>query len=184
MPLTDLVKVVSNDLPDSGPLQPDTTHVVVGDLHNLGQAEHAGVIYIGELVHWNLTQGLYKLNYKRKRHTCSLTVITWKIVFLKKKMIKENWHLNQKYSRTGTCTSSSISSNDNSLMLRVWKFFSINMFMIINLFASTLSFGLFDKTDLWRPHPVWGSRWRCGPLPPPHSGSWSLPSVPVGWLVS
>lgn len=51
MPLADLVKVVSNDLPDSGPLQPDTTHVVVGDLHNLGQAEHAGVIYIGELVH-------------------------------------------------------------------------------------------------------------------------------------
>lgn len=47
MALTDLVKVVSNDLPDSGPLEPDTTHVVVGDLHNLGQAEHPRVIYIG-----------------------------------------------------------------------------------------------------------------------------------------
>lgn len=47
MSLTDLVKVVSDDLPDPGPLQPDTTHVVVRDLHNLCQAEHARMIYIG-----------------------------------------------------------------------------------------------------------------------------------------
>lgn len=39
--------------------------------------------------------------------------------FSLKKNDQKNWHLNQKYSRTGTCTSSSISSNDNSLMLRV-----------------------------------------------------------------
>ena len=37
----DLVEVVSYDLPDAGPLQADAVHVVVGDLHDLLQAEHA-----------------------------------------------------------------------------------------------------------------------------------------------
>lgn len=30
----DLVEVISDDLPDSGPLQSDTTHVVIGNLHD------------------------------------------------------------------------------------------------------------------------------------------------------
>lgn len=33
--LTHLVEMVSNDLPDAGPLQADAVHVVVGDLHYL-----------------------------------------------------------------------------------------------------------------------------------------------------
>lgn len=41
---TDLVEVVSYDLPDSRPLQPDSVHVVVGDFHNLLQAEHPRLV--------------------------------------------------------------------------------------------------------------------------------------------
>lgn len=41
--LTHLVEVVSDNLPDPGPLQPDAAHVVVGDFYYFLQAEHTWV---------------------------------------------------------------------------------------------------------------------------------------------
>ena len=46
-----LIEVVPDDLPDAGPLQPDPPHVVVGDLYDLLEAEHAGVRQTGEFIH-------------------------------------------------------------------------------------------------------------------------------------
>ena len=57
-----LVEVVPDDLPDAGPLQADPAHVVVGDLYDLLQAEHAGVRKTGEFIHRHGTQRLHKLN--------------------------------------------------------------------------------------------------------------------------
>lgn len=39
----DLVEVITEVVPDARPLQTNTTHVVIGDLHNLLQTEHARV---------------------------------------------------------------------------------------------------------------------------------------------
>lgn len=60
--LAHLVKVVSNNLPDPGPLQPDATHVVVGDLHNLLQAEHTWVCGRGQLIHGHGAQPAHEIN--------------------------------------------------------------------------------------------------------------------------
>lgn len=49
--IADLVEVVSYDLPNAGPLQSDAVHVVVGDLHNLLQAEHARLVSRGQFIH-------------------------------------------------------------------------------------------------------------------------------------
>lgn len=54
--ISDLVEVVSYDLPDPRPLQPDAVHVVVGDLHDLLQAEHPGLVRRGQLVHGHRAQ--------------------------------------------------------------------------------------------------------------------------------
>lgn len=43
--------MVSDDLPDAGPLQPDAVHIVIGDLHDLLQAEHPGLVGRGQLIH-------------------------------------------------------------------------------------------------------------------------------------
>ena len=59
---TDLVEVVADVLPDAGPLQPDAAHVVVGDLHDLLQAEHAGVGGAGQFVQRHLAQRLGELH--------------------------------------------------------------------------------------------------------------------------
>lgn len=37
---TNLVEVVSYDLPNARPLQPDTVHVVVGDFYNFLETKH------------------------------------------------------------------------------------------------------------------------------------------------
>lgn len=60
--LPHLVKVVSNDLPDPGPLQPDAPHVVVGDLNYFLQAEHAWVCGRGQLIHGHGTQPAHKIH--------------------------------------------------------------------------------------------------------------------------
>lgn len=59
---THLVEVVSNDLPDAGPLQPDTVHVVIGDLHDLLQAEHPGLVGRGQLVHGDRAEPSNKIH--------------------------------------------------------------------------------------------------------------------------
>ena len=45
-----LVEVVADVLPDARPLQTDAAHVVVGDLYNLLQTEHARVAGVRQLV--------------------------------------------------------------------------------------------------------------------------------------
>lgn len=60
--LAHLVKVVSNNLPDPGPLQPNATHVVVGDLHYLLQAEHTWVCGRGQLIHGHGAQPAHEIN--------------------------------------------------------------------------------------------------------------------------
>ena len=62
---TDLVKVVSNDLPNPRPLQPDAVHVVVGNFHDLLQAEHSGLVCRGQLVHGHRTQPPHKVHWKQ-----------------------------------------------------------------------------------------------------------------------
>lgn len=61
--LTHLVEMVSNNLPDSRPLQPDAAHVIVGDLHYFLQAEHARVCGRGQLVHGHGAQPAHKINW-------------------------------------------------------------------------------------------------------------------------
>jgi len=48
---TDLVEVISYNLPNSRPLQPNAVHVVVRYFHNLLQAEHPRLVCRGQLVH-------------------------------------------------------------------------------------------------------------------------------------
>lgn len=43
LPTTDRVEVSSDDLPHAAPLQPHSVHVVVADLYDLLQTEHAWV---------------------------------------------------------------------------------------------------------------------------------------------
>lgn len=59
-----LIEVISNHMPYSGPLQPDPIHVVVRYLHNLLQAEHAGVVRGSQLVHGHGAQPADKVNYR------------------------------------------------------------------------------------------------------------------------
>ena len=47
---THLVEVVTDDLPDARPLQTNATHVVVRDLNDLLQREHARSHQVGQLV--------------------------------------------------------------------------------------------------------------------------------------
>lgn len=44
------VKMVAENLPDSGPLQPDTAHVVIRDLDYLREGEHAGLRGVRQLL--------------------------------------------------------------------------------------------------------------------------------------
>ena len=60
--VTHCIEVHSNDLPHSAPLQSHTVHVVVGDLYDLLEAEHAGVSGAGELLVRHSTQSLHKVN--------------------------------------------------------------------------------------------------------------------------
>lgn len=62
---TDLVEVVSYDLPNARPLQPDAVHVVVGDLHDLLQAEHPRLVRRGQLVHGHRAQPPHKVHWRR-----------------------------------------------------------------------------------------------------------------------
>lgn len=65
--LAHLVEVVSNNLPDPGPLQSDASHVVVGDLHYFLKAEHAWVCGRGQLIHGHSTQPAHKINCQDRR---------------------------------------------------------------------------------------------------------------------
>lgn len=49
-------------MPNPRPLQPDAVHVVVGDLHDLLQAEHARVVRGRQLVHGHGTQPAHKVH--------------------------------------------------------------------------------------------------------------------------
>lgn len=60
--LAHLVEVVSNNLPDPGPLQSDASHVVVGDLHYFLKAKHAWVCGRGQLIHGHSTQPAHEIN--------------------------------------------------------------------------------------------------------------------------
>ena len=60
--VTHCIEVHSNDLPHSAPLQPHTVHVVVGDLDDLLEAEHAGMGRAGQFLVRHGTQGLNKVN--------------------------------------------------------------------------------------------------------------------------
>lgn len=64
---THLVKVVSNDLPDPGPLQPDAPHVVIRDLNYLLQAEHTWMCRRGQLIHGHGTQPAHKIHWRTGR---------------------------------------------------------------------------------------------------------------------
>ena len=56
------VEMVAQHLPDPAPLQSDPPHVVVGDLHQLGQAEHPGLRTGCQLVYGDLAQSPHKVN--------------------------------------------------------------------------------------------------------------------------
>lgn len=51
-----LIKMISNNLPDSGPLQPYPAHVVVRNLDDLLQAEHSRVGGGEQLIHGYRTE--------------------------------------------------------------------------------------------------------------------------------
>lgn len=57
--------MVSYDLPNSRPLQPDAVHVVVGDFHNLLQAEHPRLVCWGQLIHGHRTQPPHEVHWKQ-----------------------------------------------------------------------------------------------------------------------
>lgn len=61
---TDLVEVISDDLPNAWPLQTDAVHVVVGDLHYLLQTEHAWLMSRGQLVHGHRTEPTHKVHWR------------------------------------------------------------------------------------------------------------------------
>ena len=50
------------DLPDAGPLESDPGHVVVGDLDQLGQGEHARTLGLLQLLHRHVTQPRHKVH--------------------------------------------------------------------------------------------------------------------------
>ena len=56
------VEMVAQHLPDPAPLQSDPAHVVVGDLHQLGQAEHPSLRTGCQLVYGDLTQRPHKIH--------------------------------------------------------------------------------------------------------------------------
>lgn len=59
--------MVSDNLPDPGPLQPDAAHVVVGDLDYFLKAEHAWVCGRGQLIHGHGAQAAHKINWRTKK---------------------------------------------------------------------------------------------------------------------
>lgn len=59
--------MITYHLPDPGPLEPDAAHVVVRNLHDLLQAEHARVRRGGQLVHRYSTQPTDKIHCKRQK---------------------------------------------------------------------------------------------------------------------
>lgn len=59
--------MVSDDLPDPGPLQPDAAHVVVRDLHYLLEAEHSRVRGRGQLIHGHGAEPAHKINWGWRR---------------------------------------------------------------------------------------------------------------------
>lgn len=67
--MTHLVEMISYHLPNARPLQPDAVHVVVGDLHDLLQAEHAGLVCGGQLVHGHGAEPPHKVHCKPSKHT-------------------------------------------------------------------------------------------------------------------
>lgn len=64
-----LVEVVSDDLPDPGPLQPDAAHVVVGDLHYFLEAEHSRVCGRGQLIHGHGAEPAHEINWGWRRES-------------------------------------------------------------------------------------------------------------------
>ncbi len=64
---TDLVEVISDDLPNAWPLQTDAVHVVVGDLHYLLQTEHAWLMSRGQFVHGHRTEPTHKVHWRWSR---------------------------------------------------------------------------------------------------------------------
>lgn len=64
---TDLVEVISDDLPNAWPLQTDAIHVVVGDLHYLLQTEHAWLVSRSQLVHGHPTEPTHKVHWRWSR---------------------------------------------------------------------------------------------------------------------
>lgn len=69
--LSDLVEVVSDDLPNTRPLQPDAVHVVVGDFYDLLQAEHPRLVSRGQLIHGHRTEPPHKIHCKTFKWHCS-----------------------------------------------------------------------------------------------------------------
>lgn len=70
---TDLVEVISDNLPNSRPLQPDAVHVVVRNLHDFLQAEHSGLMCRGELVHGHRTQPADKVHCTETDTQCMVS---------------------------------------------------------------------------------------------------------------
>lgn len=64
-----LIEVISNDMPYPRPLQPDPVHVVVRYLHDLLQAEHAGMVGRSQLIHGHSAQPADKVNYTTETAT-------------------------------------------------------------------------------------------------------------------
>lgn len=63
--------MISNHMPNPRPLQPDAVHVVIRYLHYLLQAEHARMVWGGQLVHGHSTQPPDKVNWALKHTTVS-----------------------------------------------------------------------------------------------------------------
>ena len=71
--------MVAEDLPYSGPLQPDTSHVVVWDLNKFLQTEHPRMSHIGQFIKRHGAQSLDKLDCKQK-HNGNETDISYEAV--------------------------------------------------------------------------------------------------------
>lgn len=63
---THSVKVTSNNLPHSTPLQPHSIHVIIADLYEFLQTEHAWVCGTRQLLIRDSTQGFNKIHWKKK----------------------------------------------------------------------------------------------------------------------
>lgn len=74
---THLIEMIPYNLPYPGPLQPDTTHVVVWYLHNLLQTEHSRVCRRGQFVHRYSTQPSYKIHCETQHRStrCHLNLL-------------------------------------------------------------------------------------------------------------